>query len=153
MTQFRIVSLSIPELSITAPNRPLHLELAVQLMAHGATSGQPDLVRVISHFSGNVAVEVVTESDRDGNTPLLHAAMTGHSETLHAMIDYCSANGVDMKSILNHANSSGETALMLAIAHGKSADCVRVLLANGAHPNTTVASSGQSPLEMAMSET
>ena len=81
MTQFRIVSLSIPKLSITSPNRPLHLELAVQLMAHAATSGQPNLVRGISHYSRNVAVEVVTESDRDGNTPLLHAAMTGHSET------------------------------------------------------------------------
>ena len=153
MTQFRIVSLSVPKLSIMSPNRSLHLELGVQLMAHAATSGQPDLVRVISEYSSShLAVYVVTECDSRGNTPLMHAAMSGNSEVVQAMIDHCSENGVAVASILNRPNTAGKTALMLAISHGKSADCVQVLLTNGADPNTIVASSWLSALEVAMRE-
>ena len=93
---------------------------------------------------------MITARDREGNTALMRVAMSGNPEAVQAMIAQCEANHVGVSSILNHPNSAGQTALILAISHGKSADCVRVLLANRADPNTMVASSGLSALEMVM---
>jgi|GEM_PF-1380780 len=120
------------------------------LMGLAGESGRAAMVHCVAAIAGNYTAPMITARDSEGNTALMRAAMSGNTDTLQAMIDQCVANQVGVSSILNHANSAGQTALILAIAHGKSAECVQVLLNNGADPNTMVASSGLSALEMVM---
>ena len=130
------------------------------LMGLAGESGRAAMVHCVAAIAGGHTVPMITARDSEGNTALMRAAMSGNTDTLQAMIDQCVANHVGVSSILNHANSAGQTALILAIAHGKSAECVQVLLNNGADPNKNngadpnkrVMSSGLSALEVAIRE-
>ncbi|NBT36445.1 MAG: ankyrin repeat domain-containing protein, partial [Betaproteobacteria bacterium] len=120
------------------------------LMGLAGESGRAAMIHCVADIAGGHTVPMITARDSEGNTALMRAAMSGNTDTLQAMIAQCVANHVAVASILNHPNTAGQTALILAIAHGKSADCVRLILTNGSDPNTTVASSGLSALEMVM---
>ncbi|NDC83343.1 ankyrin repeat domain-containing protein, partial [bacterium] len=120
------------------------------LMGLAGESGRAAMVYCVAAIAGGHTAPMITARDSEGNTALMRAAMSGNPEAVQAMIDQCVANQVGVSSILNHVNSAGQTALILAIAHGKSADCVRLILTNGADPNTRVMSSWLSALEMVM---
>jgi hypothetical protein len=69
----------------------------------------------------------VNDTDKDGWTPLLRAALGNHASTAKILIDH--------RAKVDHQTSSGYTALMSAARWG-CADVVPVLLGAGASVNT-----------------
>lgn len=65
-------------------------------------------------------------SDRQGVTPLMHAAMLNFTEGAEALLGE--------KAPVDQANRRGETALILAV-QSKNAAMVRLLVRSGANPN------------------
>ncbi|KAF7562058.1 hypothetical protein G7046_g2099 [Stylonectria norvegica] len=79
-------------------------------------------------------------SSRNGNTPLLAAASTGHEETIRYLI----ANGADLSA---STSQSGYTAMHMA-AHKDKAHILRYLIASGAAIDP-LDSAGETPLLIA----
>jgi ankyrin repeat protein len=78
--------------------------------------------------------------DKDGNTPMMVAAMTGFTEGVRVMI--AGRGQVDM------ANGRGETALIKAV-HGRDAQTAALLLSAGADPDRPDNQTGLSAREYA----
>lgn len=107
---------------------PLHysasigdLRMTEALLAHGS---HPDL------------------QDNQGYTPLMWAAVKGHTAVVQSLIERFNA-GVNLQ------NAAGETALFLAVRE-EHADVVKFLLQNGADPNVpSLSDEGMFPLHVA----
>ncbi len=67
-------------------------------------------------------------ADKNGMTPLMHATLLGFTEGAELLI----AGG----AAVDQSNRRGETALILAV-QAKSSNMVRLLISNGANPDTT----------------
>jgi hypothetical protein len=65
----------------------------------------------------------ISTKDKDGLTPLMYAAMSGHTDIVRILL----AEGADV----NERSKNGKTALLLAVMGGHN-DTVKMLLKNGA---------------------
>ncbi|PAA54850.1 hypothetical protein BOX15_Mlig028768g1 [Macrostomum lignano] len=67
-----------------------------------------------------------TATDANGNTPLVYAATEGHCEAIRALVLHC-------PQAINIVNTAHQSPLSI-LADKSHADCVRLLLSNGADP-------------------
>lgn len=87
--------------------------------------------------------ELLTQTDKYGNSPLHLAAYKGHTDVVQFLI----LQGADV----NVRNNFGGTALLVASYAGQT-DVVKVLIANGADVNLAIKDSEQQVLQIAILE-
>ncbi|KAF0294103.1 Photoreceptor ankyrin repeat protein [Amphibalanus amphitrite] len=97
-------------------------------------SGRTALSHLCVHGNGRCVEEFsrlpfvdANLADRDGNTPLHHAAQAGHAAVVSALLENYTEIEVDAK------NGKGITPLIKACVQGKS-KCAKLLLSHGADP-------------------
>lgn len=113
--------------------------------ATNALKDDPTLVNTRNPDTGETALAIVTKrrdtswlrfllskdadpsiADRQGQTPLMHAALINYSEGAEILLD--------QKAPVDQANRRGETALILAVQN-KNVAAVRLLVRRGANPD------------------
>ena len=140
-----------PEMELLAGEQtPLHIavrlgilplvERALSDFTAGADGGQSPLHLAAKFVSGEYkgliaegGPSLLTVPDRDGNTPLHEATISGHRHMVVALVERLTENRAHTKEI-NKTNHYGNTPLHLAFQfdHPK---IVRFLIKNGADPN------------------
>ena len=103
------------------------------------SSGEGDTARVISLINEG-EVGDINSSNLTGATPLMAAALHGHSETVLALL----RNGANVNAV----NNLQQSALHYAVAHG-CLETIRVLITHGAHVNVE-SQEGETPLSIAV---
>jgi len=88
---------------------------------HSCISGAKNTLKELIDKS----IITIDEKDNEGHTPMMIAAMNGHSKTILILIEN--------RSLLNSVNKKQESALILASKLGRS-EAVKVLLNAGADP-------------------
>lgn len=116
-----------------------HVQVVSCLLHHGARVDQGD--HLCKHDILDKACNFSLVYQR-GWTSITAASYHGHTAVLQCLLDHPSA-----RSIINHQDYYGKTALWLAYSEGY-ADVVRMLLEAGAWPNMT-ANDGTTPMAIA----
>jgi len=121
--------------ALLAASRNGHQRCVMQLLYYGANAsavnkdgcsslllaadrGKTDVLALLLARS----LDVLNKGDKDGDTPLIHAAAEGHAACVDALL----AKGAEV----HKANKLGRTAVLAAAANGQTG-CLEVLLAKG----------------------
>ena len=93
---------------------------------YACIKGREEIVRIFLKDD----ITDIAVADNDGNTPLIHAALSGNPELVVIMVDICEKFGMKV----DERNTSGYTALLLACKYGHYASAYTLLTRGHAQP-------------------